>query len=361
MAEGFFIDQRYLEKKMQPLLVLRVGYMERYSGPAPIFGGGSYIEDNGVGGEVFNFKPNRGECYGYAMSRHFAGINLSFLDNSRNWETGDELPGVDVVFIAKKPGVGQVIVGWYRNATVYHKQYRVRRGGILGMKNEKRSYICLADVRDTHLLEADDRLFSVPYAPAGFKGFPGQSNVWYPGSNSEIHEVRDFIRKLRRYLDSVMPSVPTAADEDPSGDGGKRGGRRTRAPDHAHNAEVELAAVEAVTKRYRAAGYVVRSVESENLGWDLYASKGQDTLRVEVKGVSGTNVYFELTPNEYAKLKQHSEIYRVCVVCSALSNPNVHEFSAELYENRWRLKSSSSEVIVSLFERIAAIGVEVRS
>lgn len=102
-----------------PLLVLRVGYMERYDGPDTIIGGGAYIAANGVGGEVFNFKPSRGKCYGYAMSLHLAGVNLRFLDESQRWLEGDELTGVDVVFIARRPGYGQVVVGWYRNATVF--------------------------------------------------------------------------------------------------------------------------------------------------------------------------------------------------------------------------------------------------
>ena len=102
---------------MTPLLVLRVGYMERYDGPDTITGGGAQITQLGVGGEVFNFKPSRGKCYGYAMSRHFSGVNLHYLDDSRSWSDGDELDSVDVIFIARRPGVGQVVVGWYRNAT----------------------------------------------------------------------------------------------------------------------------------------------------------------------------------------------------------------------------------------------------
>lgn len=61
---------------MRPLVVLRVGYMERYDGPGIITGGGAYNAKNGVGGDVFDFKPSRGKCYGYAMSRHFSGLNL---------------------------------------------------------------------------------------------------------------------------------------------------------------------------------------------------------------------------------------------------------------------------------------------
>lgn len=95
---------------MHPLLVLRVGYMEKYDGVGTITSGGAYIRQNGIGGEIFNFKPNRGKCFGYAMSRNYAGINLRSIQNG-SWSVGDELAGVDVIFIARRRGYGQVVVG----------------------------------------------------------------------------------------------------------------------------------------------------------------------------------------------------------------------------------------------------------
>ncbi len=164
--------------RRNPLVVLRVGYMKSYDGPDEITSGGAYVEKRGVGGEVFNFKPCRGKCYGYAMSKSGGGIDLAKLDSTVDWHIGDELNEVDVVFITKRPGVGQVVVGWYRSATVFHKTYRVRRGKIRGMDENRRSSICTADVAYVHLLPEEERTFGVPNAPAGYIGFPGQSNVW---------------------------------------------------------------------------------------------------------------------------------------------------------------------------------------
>jgi hypothetical protein len=340
-----------------PLLILRVGYMERYDGPDTITWGGAYIERNGVGGEVFNFKPSRGKCYGYAMSRHFAGVNLRHLDGSQPWREGDELSGVNVVFIARRPDGGQVVVGWYRNATVFHKQYRVRRGSIPGLEQTVRHFLCVADAESARLLPEDERKFDVPYAPAGFKGFPGQSNVWYPNLNIDQTGVAAFIRKLTKYIEATAGTA-LAGDEVPSSNGGKKNGR-TSTPNHAHNAMVEQAAVDAVWAHYEADGYTLQSVEAQCLGWDLEAVKGKTSLRVEVKGTSGAAVYFELTPNEYAKLREHSATYRVCVVCEALTNPRIFELKPEASGNAWRLVSMGGEVTVPLMERIAAIGAEV--
>lgn len=340
-----------------PLLVLRVGYMERYDGPATITGGGAYITANGVGGEVFNFKPSRGRCYGYAMSRHLAGLNLRYIDDSKTWREGDELSGVDVVFVARRPSVGQVVVGWYRNATVFHRQYRVRRGAILGMEEAGRRFLCVAEADHVRLLPEDKRTFEVPFAPAGFKGFPGQSNVWYPSHNTNQPGVTAFIRKLAKYLDST-PGADLPDDEAPDRKaGGMRG--RASAHDQAHNAMVEEAAVNAVWARYKADGYTLKTVETECLGWDLEATKGRQLLRLEVKGTAGTAIYFELTPNEYAKLKEHRANFRVCVVCEALTSPRIFDLTPEAIGTNWRLVSERGDVKVPLMERIAAVGAEV--
>lgn len=353
-----------------PLLVLRVGYMERYDGPDTITGGGAYIAANGVGGEVFNFKPSRGKCYGYAMSLHFAGVNLRRLDDTRTWSRGDELTGVDVVFIAKRPGVGQVVVGWYRNATVFHQQYRVRRGRIPGMSpmegmsadgtGTRRQFLCVASAENAFLLPEDSRTFDVPAAQAGHKGFPGQSNVWYPGHHSDAPGVKAFAKKLQRYIETAAAQTPDEdEDDEPTHGGGKGGGRRTGRPDATHNAAVEQAAVNAVIASLEGRGYAVVSVEPENKGWDLEATKGKETLYVEVKGTAGAAIYFELTPNEYRRLSEHAERYRVCVVCDALVTPRIFELLPSEGAEAWELRSADGEVYVPLMERIAAIGAEV--
>jgi hypothetical protein len=345
---------------VRPLLVLRVGYMERYDGPDTITSGGAYISENGVGGEVFNFKPSRGKVYGYAMSLHFSGLNLSYIDNTQRWQMGDELSGVDVVFIARRPGHGQMVVGWYRNATAFHRQYRVRRGSIPGMKmnEERRTYLCVADKASAHLLSEDQRTFEVPYAPAGHPGFPGQSNVWYPQHHMQKPGVAAFVRRLLKYIDTTS-SVPLSPDEAESSVVSSKKRGWSGKPDHAHNAAVEAAAVEAVWSHYEDAGYALKTVETENLGWDLEARKGPQNLRIEVKGVSGSAIYFELTPNEYSKLKEHAKAYRVCVVCEALTAPRMYELLPEQVEGGgWRLSSVQPAAYVPLLERTAAIGAE---
>lgn len=71
-------------------------------------------------------------------------------------------------------------------------------------------------------------------------------------------------------------------------------------------------------------GYKVKSVEDDKLGWDLECTKGDETKYVEVKGLSGETCAFELTPNEYEKLRKE-ENYLIYVLTNALKkNPTVH-------------------------------------
>lgn len=327
-----------------PMVVLRVGYMDRYDGPATIVGGGEYIHKHGVGGEVFNFKPSYGKCFGYAMTRNLSGLNLSNLDKTRRWSKGDELHGVDVVFIAKHPEFGQVVVGWYRDATVFHKEYRVRRGQIQGMSFPMRRFLCSVPKESVHLLPVEMRNFTVPNAPTGNKGFPGQSNVWYPSMHFDNAAVRKFHKTLSKYITSNSARTVLPGDEKSERKSRRVGGRKGP-PDHAHNARVEKAAVDAVWAFYENQGYKLKSVESENVGWDLSASLRSHSFKVEVKGTSGPAINFELTPNEYSKLIEHHASYRVCVVCCALDEPQVFELKPKPMPEGWSLVSVKGDIV----------------
>jgi hypothetical protein len=193
---------------MLPLLVFRLGYMTHYSGLAPIQNGGSWPDEHGEAGEMWNFRVENNVCYGYVMSKDFAGVDLRFINSSI--KSGETVDGIDIVFIAKAPSGGQIVVGWYKNATVYHKAYKERPRNELAIKEENISYLCEVYSKNAFLLPESERIFSVPYAPAHGKGFPGMSNVWYPNDNSENQDVINFINKLRDYIDKS--SIPAIGD-----------------------------------------------------------------------------------------------------------------------------------------------------
>ena len=165
------------EHMPKPLLIFRIGWMDTYQGIDEIHGGGSYVAEHGEGGEMWNFREEGGRCYGYVMTKNFAGIDLSRILPDEEWIEGAELPDVDIVFISKslEPNIGQVVVGWHKNAIVFHKEYRKRRGSKKQGDWDNIDYLCEVSDENATLLQVPDRTFQIPRG----KGFPGQSNVWY--------------------------------------------------------------------------------------------------------------------------------------------------------------------------------------
>ena len=82
--------------------------------------------------------------------------------------------------------------------------------------------------------------------------------------------------------------------------------------------QIEYTAVNVVSEYYQGKGYEVVSVEDDNMGWDLTASRNDKTLQVEVKGTRKDWINVGLTPNEYDK--SSGEMYRLAIVRNALSH-----------------------------------------
>ena len=87
--------------------------------------------------------------------------------------------------------------------------------------------------------------------------------------------------------------------------------------------------------------------------------KGREFLKVEVKGVSAADIYFELTPNEYKKLKEHAADYRVCVVCDALTEPQLFELLPRNEKSQWYVVSKNGAIRIPLAEKMAAIARDI--
>jgi hypothetical protein len=335
---------------INPLLMFRVGYMVQYDGIGDITGGGAHVEEHGVGGEMWNFRSESGRCYGYVMTRHFSGIDLSRIDGSRPWRQSEELKGVDVVFFAKKPNGKQAIIGWYKDATLFHKKYRKRRGLKRHGDWDKLDYLCEVDSESAVLLEESERTFEVPYAPVHGKGYPGHSNVWY--GDTEEPKARDFLNRVRSYLDgNSSPEIEVHGKA-------TRGGW-ARKPDKELISTIEKAAVDTAWAHFERLGYELASVEKDNRGWDLEATKSGELLRLEVKGHLGNVVQFELTPNEYEQMQINAHSYRVCMVRTCLGTPELTVLLPRKDGRDWILETSDQMVRIQLLEKIAAKASEV--
>lgn len=73
--------------------------------------------------EVFNFESIGGRLYGYA---HPTSQKITLSRIEPEFSSKDRVDDVLVVFFAKRPAIGQVVIGWYRDATVYARARRAQ-------------------------------------------------------------------------------------------------------------------------------------------------------------------------------------------------------------------------------------------
>lgn len=289
------------------ILFFNITWMRSYTGLRndSVAGGGDYIKQHGWGHEIFNFSPTKGKLYGYGAVQGNINIDKLGADSSDEF-----IKGVTVVWTAKKPTGGTLIVGWYKNATVYRSEQIQPRS----FRENQIDYFAECNQKDATLLTEDERVFEVPRGKDGF----GQRNIWYASNN------RTFVSKVNDYIFKGL--IPTVIR--------KRKGKPFQV-DSIKRKKVENAAIKHIYDYYSKLGYDIKSVEEEKVGWDLEATKGKTKLLLEVKGLSGFEISVELTHNEYTQLKANKNNFRLCVVTSALTKPTGFVFSYSNTDKIW--------------------------
>jgi Domain of unknown function (DUF3883) len=281
--------------------------MDFYKGNANdiLHGGGKHVENEGWGGEMYNFKAFNDKVYGYVqpkIDKKYGSLSTIRLEKIEAGCNEDILENVTIVWTATDPiNRGTYIVGWYLNATIlrYAKQSPLKHNR--KYKGINLDYFCFAKAKDAHLLLNDSR--QVPVKRQA-KNWMGQSNVWYADKNPK------FVEQVKNYIfNGIIPKQP-APKQRPTG--------RARQMDVLKRMKVETNAINEITKHYTKLGYKVQSVEKDNVGWDLNATNNRQLLRLEVKGLSGSQYIAELTPNEFKKMHQYKSTYRICIVIEAL-------------------------------------------
>ncbi|MDP1818138.1 MAG: DUF3883 domain-containing protein, partial [Leadbetterella sp.] len=284
---------------MKRFFFCNTGWMNFYKGLAndPIKNGGEHVRKYGWGGEIFNFEEVDGKHYGYVEAGgtiHIERLGAKSDDN--------RLDDVTVVWTATHPEKkGTYIVGWYKNATLFRERQMPAPEMRRTLNGQKLDYHIMADINNCKLLSPDKRILKIPRKRHGM----GEKNIWYADTNpSFISIVSNFIIN-----DGLLP----ADNQNTVG--------RPRQLDPLIRLKVEKIAIEMVTEHYSSIGYQVKSVEKDSVGWDLNAVGELVTLKLEVKGLSGTLIVTELTPNELKNLNAYKEAYRLCIVTEALTNP----------------------------------------
>lgn len=322
-----------------PILFCNVGWMEKYQGlhaGDSIEGGGSFVAKEGRGHEICNFASVEGKYFGYVQPSG-AQIEIGRLGAG---QSDKSIGGVTVVWTATRPksvGGGTAIVGWYRDATVYRSYQKHRPVPDVQRANKIDGYWVEAPTKESRLIkDLDARVFDIP---RGVKGGMGQSNVWY----ADAAEAASLVKKVNAYLNAGESAhLPRPAG-------------KARKQDQERKARIERAAVDACWVHYENLGYAVRSVERDNTGWDLEATSGRITLRVEVKGLSGPDFSIELTPNEYAAFSQAAEDYRLAVVVETLTQPklSICRYSAE--RAQWLVEGEETRELEVLVRQGAVV------
>lgn len=314
----------------RPLLFCNIGWMRAYQGQTStdkIIGGGHYVQIQERGHEVCNFVAARGKVFGHVQPVG-TQIKIERLGAPRKAE---ELPGVDVVWTAHRPGGDTVIVGWYLDATVHRHAQDLAPPTALHRKNGIDSFRVEAKASNATLLAPGQRTEVVPRGKGGL----GQSNVWYAEAAPA-----PWLMRVRGLIAGGVATAPRRGKRPP--------------PDTFQNAQVERIAMTCAWTNYVDQGYTLTDVSKENRGWDLEASSGSLTLRIEVKGLSGSAAHVELTPNEYKAFREHALTYRLCVVTECLTKPALFVCAFNVASDGWIIEAGAKLTTVTIKERTAA-------
>ena len=167
------VAARTMPDVIQKVLFSRIGWMRDYDGWKPDdrrpIGGGSYNKKK-PGTERYNFQKCGRRFYGFVQTQVRSGKIK--LERIAPGVLSDSIAGVLLIFVARRHGNGkQVVVGWYRNATLYRhpqKSFSARRNGL--------HYFAVSKIRDAVRLPVDMRMWKIP---AGNKNTMGKTNVFY--------------------------------------------------------------------------------------------------------------------------------------------------------------------------------------
>ena len=184
---------------MTNILFCNVAYMQYYDielrDDVPKHGG-MYVEKTGDALEKYNFHVCAdGIVRGFVETKYRDSYITAKKPNRIRIENIDakyrkenQIENVTVVFCAISERMKKtVIVGWYKQATVY------RERKVYG----DRQYNIECKAQDAVLLEEEKRIFEIPRARNGAFGF-GQSNLWYAKGEQE----QEFVKQVLRYINS---------------------------------------------------------------------------------------------------------------------------------------------------------------
>ena len=310
---------------MPDIIVFHTAWMDKYDGDrASLSAASSSQPSMATAMRCTTFATSTVICYGYVPPTG----TLHFENHFSVPKNTEVLEGVTVVWTVPHPEQGgRAVIGVWRDAKVYRHDQEPT-GALAGRRKIDREiagYRCTAEAKNCVWLPPEARPIFVPGRQRrGGESWPGQQKVFYPKPKSQALRR---LTEIRRDIDLRSSS------------GAKASSGKSRKPGHSgwqadveKRPQIEVAAVKAVGLHLEGSGFTVQLVEKDNLGNDLVATRGDETLHVEVKGRSGRDVVAELSVNEfdclnrYLRRRKPNEHYRIAIVTDALAKPVIHEF-----------------------------------
>lgn len=354
-------SRKVLEVKpiKQSVLFARIGFMEYYQGAfdgdLPI-GGGSFNDEN-TGYEACNFLDVNGKVYGYYQPSMNSGkVNLERIDPSK--KDLENLDNVLVIFFSTLPKIlshhnstkdainsSAVIVGWYKNATVYREHQKIDRQ-IQGVDQD--IYFIKANTEDAYLLPVDKRVYKIGHGIMGKKGGnPGQSNSFYVYDKNK--KLKDLFDVKNKWISQAIDYVNTytgpfiKSDQERAEQNAYNGQFRTNSngAGFQSNALIRVAVEKYAMQRAEQAltekGYDVRTTHENgqnicgNSPFDMKAYKDGKEYFVEVKGTQSDGSSVILTYNEVQLHTNPDNRVILCVVHSVkVDDEKINHKSGEI-------------------------------
>ena len=285
-------------------LAIRVGWMKEYKGITQsdyIIGGGKNPEETGRGVEVCNFLTHTdGYVYGNvgAKRENLPGHKVELSINRLGANDEDDfITDIPIFFFGGKQFKGineNRLIGYYKKAIVYRKSQRLPVDMVTHEKNQLKYYRFKAKAEDVVLLKQVDRTT---------KFSPTTQSQWCFTPKKYINVVKN----ISFSKGSIEKNSP------------RKSGRKNTP--YLQRIEVERKAVALTITHYEEFGYeYIKSVESENCGYDLEIGKGKGKLCVEVKGRGQQSPDITLTPNEYKYFKERKKNYRLVIVTGCMTD-----------------------------------------
>ena len=315
---------------MKKIMWVKFAWSEYYRG-GPVGGNFRWLkEGDGEGHEAFNFLPGPDGGYYCYVPPHGPSSASPYRDDPHGWT---------VICLAKFPAQkGVHIVGWYENATLMGKEvprpeYKAGIGFRLDSHGKKFSFSISSKTAFFVPPEQRTAPFSHPSIKQAKFSYLVGPDVKQTDEKTEILSILEAELARLRPIAISQPNPVSAPDEleddiDPLGRFGTPEHRRT----------VELAAERATTGMLEQLGYRVVRRSNEKIGYDLQAiaEDGGSDLYVEVKGTSGGERRFYMTPKERAFTS--TDGWRLAMVTDALGTPEVTLFTYKQMEQRFSLQ-----------------------